>query len=578
MGFWKKPLIGFYGLILIAVFSSAFFHPEFFRIHDYTHVARIVEMRRSLDAGHVPVHWTQNFGYGYGMPLFLFYGPFAFYIAVILTYFGLSAFTAMQLLFFLCGVVGFVGMYRLLQRWGHTAAMVGSTLLLAAPYRAVDLFVRGALNEAWAISILPWILWAQWHIANRPARGALWTAFWVAALIMTHNLTAFIALPFLAVLGTIGLVTFVPRKAWIQTVLWQIGGLVGGLLLSAWYIIPAFVEKEFTIIDTILGGYFDYHHHFLYIRQFFLVNWGYGGSEFGPNDGISFHLGSITWALLLLAGLLLLRRLRETWIHANNKHTSFWQRLTNLIFELRAKGWILVGTFLGIVLSLYLTTFKSEIVWDTIPLFSFVQFPWRYLSIAIVLTSLASALAVSMVRHQALRVLLVVIVMCVALFAQSSFHQPEKFLDDKNDFYYTDSDLIRRQMSSILPDFIPLDLDRDLPPVAPENRIVFAPALETGGDEINLPHKLLWQGSIPANTTIIWNVAHFPGWKYYVGEQLVEPELRADGRMTYVTNETVSSVGALFTPTPIRSATQILSGLTFVVWLAFLIRTKKDSQ
>jgi hypothetical protein len=42
--------------------------------------------------------------------------------------------------------MAWLGMYNLMKRWGRTAGFIAATLFVLAPYRALDLFVRGALN------------------------------------------------------------------------------------------------------------------------------------------------------------------------------------------------------------------------------------------------------------------------------------------------------------------------------------------------------------------------------------------------------------------------------------------------
>jgi hypothetical protein len=188
----KKLFVWVIALGVLALFSTALLHKGFFRVHDYTHVARLVELQRSFNAGHIPVHWTQNFGFGYGMPLFLFYGPLPFYTASIFSAIGFSALMSIQLTFVFAGILAFTGMFLLLKNRGYLASLVGATTLLAAPYRAVDIYVRGALNEVFAIGLLPWFMWSALRIPENPRLGVLTISLVVALLWITHNLTAFI--------------------------------------------------------------------------------------------------------------------------------------------------------------------------------------------------------------------------------------------------------------------------------------------------------------------------------------------------------------------------------------------------
>lgn len=546
----KNFLVGWAALALILLFSWAFFHPDFFLMHDYTHMLRIAELRRSLEGGHFPVWWTQNLGYGYGMPLFLFYGPLPFYLGTFLTYFGFSTIGATKALLFLSGVLSFSGLYFTLKRWGRTAGFIGGALLLSAPYRAVDIFLRGAVSEVLAISILPWLLHGGLAIKEGKRWAVPYLAFWSGVLILTHNLTAFIALPLFALFSSLWIL--IHRTAqWKKQLAQLIFGYGWGGFLALFYLVPAYGEKGNTIIESILGGYFDFRLHFLYIRQLFLERWAYGGSGYGPDDGMSFHL---TWILILsagAAGILFLKRWRSL-----PKH-----------------GWLIPLALSGAGLSLFFALGHSQPLWEALPLLSFVQFPWRFLGPAIVLLAFGAGLGLSLIRPVFLRwTTALVIILCVIPLVR--FHKPEKFLP-RTTGNFSDAPVdIRKDFSSILPDYLPAEFDQKLPLVDEAHRIVLDRAEISW--ETNRPHQLLATTQAPEGTTITWNIADYPGWRYYVNHEQVQPEKLADGRRQLVTSTPITSVGALFGSTPLRTATLAASGLAWFVWLSVVLWRHRD--
>ena len=563
----KQYAIALLSITIVIGFSWAFFSTEFFRVHDYTHVARIVEMRRSLDAGHIPVHWTQNFGFGYGMPLFLFYGPLPFYIATSFTYLGTSALMAMKLSFFFSGIVAFLGMYLLMRRFSHTAGLLAATLFFTAPYRAVDLFVRGALNEVWAIGFLPWLVYGGVQIQKNTTRGVAITAAATAAIILTHNLTAFMAIPVLGIFTVLWLWAE-KRPAWKYTALFLLSGLLG-TAMSLFYILPAFLEKQYTIIESILTGYFNYQHHFLYIRQLIRPDWGYGGSEFGPNDGISFQLGVMALTLILVSLLFLFQALKSAWQQTHHM-ASLPLRFKKVLQRLPRKYAILVSAGILLALTLFMTLFHSQFLWDTLPLLNYIQFPWRFLGVAIVLSSIIGGLAVSMITITPVRWIVGWMLVLLTVLTTWSYHRPESFLGDANDHYYTDTATIRNNMSSILPDYIPAGFDRDLPVVSEHERIQLD-TVDSEFLELTNPHQVLWLGTAPENTTVTWNIAHFPGWKYFINDTEISPTLLEDGRMQYFSENALSSAGAEFTMTPVRSISLLVSIGAWIIWIALLL-------
>ena len=574
----RRLIIFTLSFFVIALFSWAFFQPTFFRVHDYTHVARLVEMKRALDAGHFPVQWTQNFGYGYGMPLFLFYGPLPSYVGSILLALGLSPVWAMKVLFFGAGLLAFSGMFQLLRRWGYLPAMVGASLLLAAPYRAVDVFVRGALNEAIAIGILPWILQSLFLIPEKRRTGVASLAFWTAALLLTHNLTALMFLPVAGVIA-LTLVLRQPRKQFFPLLFSIATGFGLGIGLAAFSIIPAFLEKDSTIIQSILSGYFDFRLHFLYIRQFIWPHWGYGGSNFGPDDGMSFHLGfPLLFLLLLTAGWMIHRRwhaARLSW----QKNPSLWLSLKKSIHSTSDKEWFISVFVTLATIALFLTLNRAWSIWESAPLLSFIQFPWRFLAVAIVLLSAAAGMGLSILPTQRLRATAALVVVIGTFLGQWQFHRPESFLKNDDDFYYNDPERIRTNMSDILPDYLPQGFDRDLPPVEPESRIVFSGETENGlRYELNRPQEILIETNAPQGGTVTWNIADFPGWKYFVNDADVQTDSLPDGRRTYITDKPITSLGAQFSSTPLRSLALGISALSLIIWGALALPFRKTSH
>lgn len=554
----KNLIVAQSAFLILLILAWPLFHAGFFRVHDYTHVARIVEMVDALRAGHFPVLWSADFGFGYGMPLFLFYGPVPFYLASLPTLLGLAPLVSLKLLIFFTHFIAWLGMYNLMKRWGRTVGFVAATAFALAPYRALDLYVRGAINELFALSLLPWILHFAWMIPDNRRRGWLGLSLTTAVLIASHNLTALMALPVIGILSLVWL--FWHHHSWKRDSVILILGFGSGLLLSAFYAVPAFLEKDSTIINEITGGYFDYHLHFLYIRQFFQVDWGFGGSTLGPDDDISFHLG---YGTLFLAGLAALGTL---WDFIHDWRTK--RRFRNLL-RYRPTQVLIVITGLLLGGSLLLTTFKTQWLWDSLPLLAFIQFPWRFLAVANFLLAMLAGWGIGQIRPAPWRWFFAWLITIVVVASQIQFHHPQQYLDRVEDFYYTDRQLIRTNMSSILPDYLPQTFDRKLEPVDPANRIVVSsePTLSPRW-ELNRPHELLLFTSSAQPGKVTWNIADFPGWQYYVNDQRVEPELLPDGRRQYTSDEPITTVGALFALTPLRQTAQLTSLAMLIIWLA----------
>lgn len=557
-----------FSLVVLTLFSRGLLHSSMFFAHDFTHVGRISEMRRALEGGQFPVTWTQNFGFGYGMPLFLFYGPLPFYLGVGLTWLGLSDIAAMKMLFGLSGVLAFSGILAWFRSRGMSVALAAATVLLAFPYRAVDIYVRGALNEVLALGMLPWVLVAARLTTRSPKKGILLTSISVAALLLTHNLTALMGIPIMAGLGLVWILLFDTDRR--RSILSYAAGGFLGVGLALFYVLPSLVESRFTAIDAILGGYFDYRLHFLYIRQFFRVRWEYGGSVFGPDDGMSFHLGLPV--LIAVVGSVLAVGWHKWKIWQKNSHKHFWQR-TQQFFTAKL---IWTGFLLfSLALTLFLTLGHSQPIWQVVPFFMMFQFPWRWLTVVGVLSALLVGDFLTLIPKREYRWGATLVILVIAL-TQARFHQPASYMDRPESLYSSDPARIRKSLSSILPDYIPRDFDQSLPPVDTANRVLLNE--QTLREDFSTPHRFRFFVDDRQPGTVLWNVADFPGWQYVVNDQIVNADLRSDGRREFISSEPVESVGAVFTPTPIRSWTLAVSGLAALTWIVLALPMPVGSQ
>jgi len=500
-------------IIVILAATWSLYRLEFFRVHDFTHAARISEMARALNEGHFPVRWSQNLGFGFGMPLFNFYAPLPYYVGAVLFNLGLDVVLVIKLLYLICTILTTWGAFQLGKEWfGRWGGVLAAAALTLAPYRAVNLFVRGSLSEAWAIAFLPIIIWAMTRIVKQQKSGWSWLIFGLVGLFLSHNITTMLFAPILLIVG-LGLLIIqfwpVHSKFEWQNFIKVVSNLLTADLMSlglaAFYLMPAFLEKDLTKFQTtIISGYFDYRLHFLYIRQFFNPTWMYGGSGWGPNDGISFYLG--TGQLLAIFILLLLLGTKALEIVRTHKFT--WSRNYNFI---------LIG-FLVAGLGLFMSLEKSVKIWQAINVLAYSQFPWRWLSPAIVGIAILAAAVPAVLAKKWWRSLLLVLVWLVVVVGNMASFRPEAYLAESQGYYYTDPAKIQSAMSDILPDYIPLQMAEKL---VPPQKLWLNPDLGEDNIEVlvNRTHEKLFRIKSLAPVNLDVALADFPSWQLEIDGQ-----------------------------------------------------------
>src|SRR5690606_37491289 len=117
--------------------------------------------------------------------------------------------------------------------WGRGGGLISAFLAMSAPYIALNIFVRGAIAEYYAVAFIPWIFYALLRLFETGSpRFMLLTSISVAGLILSHNLTTMMVIPYVAVLVLV-FVSISLRHSKNNHIFLVIYSLLIGLLLSA---------------------------------------------------------------------------------------------------------------------------------------------------------------------------------------------------------------------------------------------------------------------------------------------------------------------------------------------------------
>ncbi len=592
---FSKKYLPFWLLLIIFLASSwPLLQPGMFKIHDFTHGARVAEMLRSLQNGYFPVRWSQNFGFGYGMPLFQFYAPLPFYIGAVFYWLSNQLLLSVKLLFLLANGLTLIGAYLLGKKLFNSqiAALVTAFALTLAPYRFLNLYVRGALSELWAIMALPWIVWSALKVINQDKWGWLWLTSSAAVLFLSHNISTLIYSPLLCFLILFFLVKEKCCFDWHERYHWpnlnwqnlkqrilnpgkkllRSGVLAAGL--SFFYLAPAYFEKELTQVENfILDNYFDFRIHFLYVRQFFKPNWGYGGSEYGPDDPITFFLGYGQLLLLLISLVLVLNLVRKLLLTklGSLQEKNIYSTLT-----------LISGLLLLLFFSLFLTLSYSQFIWEAGSILEFVQFPWRFLGISVLFLALVSGWAAQQINDWSEKFLLnrfnskKKIKLCLSaalllpLALNLRFAAPDMFLDNAVAYYYADAKKIRREMSYVLPDYIPQGFDLNNEPVA----TLIINQNDLPADNFQVVTDKIHYKEIETNFNqpqqLQLAIADYPFWQAVSTQPTEELLQTQDGFLVLNVPPGEQTIGVKLTATNLRTASDVIS-LTSVLIVLILI-------
>lgn len=540
------------GILICLPLLWNYLQPKFFHLHDWTHVARLAELERGVVEGQLPVRWSANLGYGYGMPQFSFYGSLFYYFGLIFRTVGLSYVWSIKLTAIFITLLAYWGLFKLGSLlWGKWAGLLVAVAGTYAPYRMVDLYVRGAFGELSGITFFILTFYAIVLWSKKPVmKNSLFVVISGAGILLSHNLMALISAPFIFIWAGYWII----REKRIRTHLVEIIGMclltVG---LSAFYVLPAFLEKDYTLAEKLTTGYSNYNLHFLYIRQFWNSKWGYGGSIWGTDDNISFQLGKVQIVLTAtIAVLSLVKLIRRKY---------------------RAIPYLSLVIFFMLGTSLFLTIMKSKFIWDIVELFAYIQFPWRFLSVAMVFIALGLGLLKEFVSKKSWPIVSLLLA-AVIIGSQVGYARPESFLDSDDGLYYADSGRIRSEMSEVIPDFLPTSANpKELPIIKDESeRFSFIPNVEYGID-INRGHEFSIVALINNPSRLKIGIFDFPGWTIYVDGDKVKHSISPEGliQLDLMPKSAETRISGKFEETPLRKISNLISVASLFVCISIFI-------
>lgn len=328
-------------------------------------LVRTYELVSNLRAGVFPARWMPDAAFGLGYPFFNFYAALPYYVAALLNLIGFDLITAIKLTQSIGLFAAAWGMWRFartwLSPWGAGLAAVAYTV---APFHLVNLYVRGdSLSEFYAFVWYPLILWSLRRVVHIAASGNSLRAtlrsgaFFgllasVAALVLTHNVSALIFAP---VIVAYALVLILRTRAALPTVLLTLSiAALLALMVSAWFWLPALAESAQVQLGEQTTGFFYFANHF---RTSDLVQSGLL-FDYAVNPALTVCAMGLLQAGLAGLGLVLWR-LRSP--------------------SARSSGWWLA--LLGLLYATLMMTPLSAWLWGHVPLLALAQFPWRYFSV-----------------------------------------------------------------------------------------------------------------------------------------------------------------------------------------------------
>ena len=564
-----KPVFFF---LLIIPSVLALLKPGYYNMHDDMQMIRQLELEKCIKDGQIPCRWSPDLGYEYGYPLFNFYPPLPYMVGQVFRTLGFSFMWSVKLTAIVQSFAAGLSIYALMSYIANpTVGLISGLFYTYAPYHAVNIYVRAAMNEAWASVFFPLIFLYIKKIIDQ--KGSKYTPIFLGVsifgLMLSHNpmLLIFSGFSLLWTLFCFWQKYKSPKLIFKQTNTYflLIKSALLAIGLSAFYTLPVIFEAGLTKIDSMFQGYYNHEVHFVSLYQLFISNfWGDGPSVWGTEDGMPFMLGYLHWiipsAVILYTVYLIINR------HKISKLTK-----TNiLIFSLA-------------LLAAFMSHARSIFIWKLIPPIQKVQFPWRFLNLSIFFYSISAALSIYIIfkhiKSKKTKTSLYILIIAGLLIVNLRYFKPITSgpLTDEQKF----SGLAwQNQTTSGIYDYLPKTAR-----IAALSKAAFVvdDIVPQDSTQIYGAKKgtdwLFFNANVYSPASITIAQLYFPNFKIYDFSKAVdfqiEPEL---GRMVLDLNPGNHQIYIKLTNTPIRTISNILSLLTWTGLSFYLFKSYVQSR
>lgn len=361
-------------LIFILSFSilgmKALFHPGLFTAHDIWHqVVRLYYYSQAINDGQFPPYWIGQLANRFGYPLFFFSYHLPWIIGVNLTKIGINISDTIKTLFFLSFLGSGLTMYLFVNNLlkNKSAAFLSSLLYLWLPYHFLIIFVSASMGIAFVFTFLPLIFLGIHSLKEGQKLGIPILAIGLSGVILSHIMHLVFLFPVILIFFLWSLVNTTKRVVFLKNIVFS---LILGILVSSFYLIPAFYYNKFTRVHQETGFFEIYKRNFINFNQLIYSKWSYSPIVNNAKNGeVSFQLGFAQWiSILFLIYLIVFKKLTRSYPNLS------------------------ICLLIGFVISIFLMLDFSQIIWSFLVKFTTVDFPFRLLLPATFIASISAGI------------------------------------------------------------------------------------------------------------------------------------------------------------------------------------------
>lgn len=535
-------------------------------MHDDEQIGRLYDLDLALKAGHIPPRIVPNLGFGYGYPFYNFYPPFAYYVGEAFHLVGFSLIVSTKLMvatgFLLSAFFMYLFSKEFFGKLGGLLSAIAYTLL---SYKAVDVYVRGAYAEFFAFVPIPLIFISILKIQKEKMSWFIGlNSIAVAMLVLSHNLIALMSTPFIGIWILYNFYISKKKKRYFLEILMS---FLLGFGLSAYFFIPSYLERGYTLVNILTTELANYSLHFVCAYQLWDSMWGYGGSIASCFDGVSFEVGKVQLVTSFIVFVFAIYKLAK-----RAKEKNLYISIGIIFFMLLA--------------SLFFMVKYSKPFWDIFPPFWYIQFPWRFLIFSGFFGSFLTGGIIILFKNKTARMIVFfAIILLLFFFSNGKFVPQRQFPATDED--YTNKEKIRFETSNLAYEYVPKGIKTKMSDIQTtkidieKSEIASIPGKIISGTMSmktleNKPQYKKYSVVVEESGIFQINTFSFPGWVVYKNGKKVDFDDQNDFKLIRIMLEKGEyEIEAKFQDTPARTYGNIASILSIIGLFALFIITLK---
>lgn len=523
-------------VFIFLIFLLPLFNPGVFTSHDgITHIVRIAAYRESILSGNFLVRWATNFSYGFGNPLFTFIYPLPYYFGSLIHFLGFSYQDSFKLMLGLSFILAPLTFYLwVLEFSSKKNAFLSSLVYAFAPHHFLDFYIRAGIGDMFGYFLIPLCFLSIEKTYKKPSlKYFLVGSFSYAFLILSHNGLALMFTPLFIIYAF-----FKWNKKKIKNLVFSISFFLYGLLLSAFFWLPALFERKYlTALDIFDKNYLS---HFSQFTRLVYSAWDFGVNTNEPG-GLSPQIG-IAHLLIVLAALFLYKKIKKT----QKKFLLFW-----------------ISVFL---LSIFLSTSASLFFYERLSVLRSFQFPWRFLIFAAFSSAVISVFVFELLSKKIKYIIAAFLIIYSFQFTAVSGFQ------NKNDKFYESFNSSGFDHGEGLTRWVAGD-----PSFLPKSKLEI---IQGQGKILSFSQKGTEQKAIVdvgTNVKILNNTTYYPGWNVLIDGKntLIEfQDINHRGLISFPVQKGSHEIAISFRETRFRLFSDLVSILSLLFLASFIIIVK----